>query len=295
MVVLIVGVIWYLGYLPLPEEISTLTEEEEEEEIKGEYELTVTTRGRGEIEINPEKEEYREGEEVTLIATPDQDWYLNEWKGNHTGTSQETTITMDQNKEITAHFQEVSRNHTLTINIEGEGETTPEEGTHTYTEGTEITLIATPDQDWYFNKWTGDIEETKTRTTRTSINENKEMTVIFQEVEYGKEEPEETVNNYVSHVNKGEIEEASDYLIERIKKEIETQLVGTEEMQNIIEELEKREVEIDILNTRTTQNETEIEVYLYITDSEEEPEEIFRLKEEEGRWKISEDPILGFS
>lgn len=221
MVVLIVGVIWYLGYLPLPEEISTLTEEEEEEEIKGEYELTVTTRGRGEIEINPEKEEYREGEEVTLIATPD--------------------------------------------------------------------------QDWYFNKWTGDIEETKTRTTRTSINENKEMTVIFQEVEYGKEEPEETVNNYVSHVNKGEIEEASDYLIERIKKEIETQLVGTEEMQNIIEELEKREVEIDILNTRTTQNETEIEVYLYITDSEEEPEEIFRLKEEEGRWKISEDPILGFS
>ncbi|MBS3781550.1 MAG: hypothetical protein KGY66_01805 [Candidatus Thermoplasmatota archaeon] len=76
------------------------------------YTLNVATDGNGTVEIDgaevtvPYEEDYDVGASVTLTATPDEGWELDEWQGtDETGT--EITITMDEDKDITAVFTEV--------------------------------------------------------------------------------------------------------------------------------------------------------------------------------------------
>ncbi len=130
-------------------------------------ELTINTEGNG--ETNPEQgtHEYTEGTEVEVEATPEEGWYFQEWTGDHTSTEEEITVTMDEDKEITAHFQEEIENYTLTTNIDGEGEVDAEPEQDEYEEGTEVTLTAQPDEYWEFNKWTGDLPETTYERTNT--------------------------------------------------------------------------------------------------------------------------------
>jgi len=44
----------------------------------------------------------------------------------------------------------------LTINVEGEGEITPSEGTHTYQENEEVTITAEAAEEYEFSHFTGD-------------------------------------------------------------------------------------------------------------------------------------------
>ena len=72
-----------------------------------EYTLDVSTEGEGSVEIDPEKAEYEEGTEVELEAIPDEGWNFDYWEGDvEDADSAETTITMDENKAVTAHFKE---------------------------------------------------------------------------------------------------------------------------------------------------------------------------------------------
>jgi len=70
------------------------------------YELTVNTEAEGTVDIDPDQDEYEEGTEVTLTAEPDEGWEFDEWTGDATGTDTTITITMDEDKEITAVFEE---------------------------------------------------------------------------------------------------------------------------------------------------------------------------------------------
>ena len=83
--------------------------------------------------------------------------------------------------------------HELTINTEGEGETLPETGTHTYTHGTEIPVTATPEEDWIFQEWTGDQESTE-EEIQITMDSDKEITAHFkeedEEIERAKFKPE---------------------------------------------------------------------------------------------------------
>ncbi len=75
-----------------------------------EYSLNVETVGDGTVEIDPETEgmSYLEGTEVELEAIPeDDDWEFVEWTGDHEGTEEEITLTMDSDKDVTAHFEHV--------------------------------------------------------------------------------------------------------------------------------------------------------------------------------------------
>jgi len=68
------------------------------------YELTVHIDGEGEVEISPDQDEYEEGTNVNLNAYPADDYVFEEWTGDETGTDPSITVTMDDYKEITAHF-----------------------------------------------------------------------------------------------------------------------------------------------------------------------------------------------
>jgi hypothetical protein len=102
---------------------------------------------------------YDEGTVVDLVATPDAGYWFVEWTGDvgtiddvHAAT---TTITVNGDCAVTANFAVI---HDLTISSTGGGSVTePGEGVFTYDEGTVVDLVATPDEGYRFDRWTGDV------------------------------------------------------------------------------------------------------------------------------------------
>ncbi len=141
------------------------------------YYLNITIEGEGEVEAEPEEDRYLPDTNVTLTAQPAENWGFVNWTGDEISTNVTLNITMDENKDITAHF---IREYNLTINIEGEGMTEPEEGNHTYADGDEVTLKATPHEDWVFIEWTGDYESEEEEIEFT-MNSDMNITAVFKE------------------------------------------------------------------------------------------------------------------
>ena len=156
--------------------------------ITGEHDLTINIEGEGSTDPQEGTHAYLHGDEVTVTATPEEDWYFEEWTGDYTGEDNPTTITMDSDKEITARFDTDQESYELEINIDGEG-TVEVDGTEfddgdtdIYLEGTDLTLEATPAQGWEFVEWTG--TETGTDTTlEITMNEDKSITANFESEE----------------------------------------------------------------------------------------------------------------
>jgi len=73
------------------------------------YDLTVNIEGDGTVEVDDEEWEdgqtdtFIEDTELTLTADPADDWEFDEWEGTDE-TGESITITMDEDKEITARF-----------------------------------------------------------------------------------------------------------------------------------------------------------------------------------------------
>jgi len=158
---------------------------EDEEDEEDTFELTTDVDGEGTIDIEPDQDEYEEGTDVTLTAVPDENWYFEEWTGDHTGTDEEITITMDDDKSITANFDTDETTYDLTINIDGDGivevdEEEFEDGdSDTFIEDTEVDLEAIADDGWEFDGWTG-TEETGESITIT-MDDDKTITAVFEE------------------------------------------------------------------------------------------------------------------
>ncbi len=115
------------------------------------------------IELGPE-------EEVTYI------WDQKEY--NSTGEQVEPgeySVTW-YNEETS--FNILSEGYHLTINVEGQGTTDPEEGTHIYGKDEEVTVTADPAEGWEFVEWTGDCSGT---TCTVTMDENRTVTAVFQE------------------------------------------------------------------------------------------------------------------
>lgn len=68
----------------------------------------------------------------------------------------------------------------LTISVNGQGTTNPSPGTHTYDDGTQVTITASPDSGWKFDHWDGDISGTSS-TIVITMDSNKNVTAYFQQ------------------------------------------------------------------------------------------------------------------
>jgi len=157
--------------------------------ITGEPKLTINKpEGEGTVEINgeevnewPYKEDHEHGSEVELKAIPEEGWYFEEWTGDYTGTEEEITVTMDEDKVITANFEIYE--YELEISIEGEGSVDLDLEQERYEHGTEVELTAVPEEGWYFEGWTGDHESEEKEIT-IIIDEDKSITAHFEVEEY---------------------------------------------------------------------------------------------------------------
>ncbi len=108
---------------------------------------------------------YEVGEEVPLIAQADEDYRFVKWIGDVDAMddvySATTTITMDGSHSIAATFEAWHPDPLvqLTVSSTGGGSVTGAgEGVFFFTLGTEVGLVAEPDQGYSFIGWSGDVD-----------------------------------------------------------------------------------------------------------------------------------------
>jgi len=108
--------------------------------------------------------------------------------------------------------------------MEGEGEVIPGKGVHIYEEGTQVTLKATPAEEWKFQGWIGDIPEDQGDQLKIEIeiNQDKSIKANFRAKEEEErqiaEEPYMAIEEFYFAIDKGNFEMAAEYL-EKEKRE----------------------------------------------------------------------------
>jgi len=160
-----------------PQNISTETNP-----LKLKHELIIDAEEGGTTDPEPGNYTYEHEEEVKIEATPDEGWYFEEWTGDKESEDEQITVTMDEDKEVTAHF--TKGEYELTIEIEGEGEELEYgEGTHVFEYDEEVELEAEPSKAWEFKEWTG-YEETDDETITFNMPaKNITQTAHFEQIE----------------------------------------------------------------------------------------------------------------
>ena len=149
------------------------------------YDLTTSSTAGGSVTTPGEGTfSYDEGTVSDLVAVADEGHRFVNWTGDVSTvgnvTASTTTITMNGDYSITANFVAV---YDLSISsITGGDVTTPGEGTFTYDEGTVVDLVATPDEGYRFDEWTGDvgtIVDVNAAATTITINGDYSITAEF--------------------------------------------------------------------------------------------------------------------
>jgi uncharacterized repeat protein (TIGR02543 family)/uncharacterized delta-60 repeat protein len=139
------------------------------------YTLTITTGSGGTTDPVPGTYTYDSGTQVSIVAVPESGYRFSGWSGDASGTTNPITVTMDGNKSISASF---IKQYTLTIAAGTGGTTDPIPGTYTYDTGTQVSVKATADTNYRFDKWTGDATGTTNPITIT-MDGNKSITANF--------------------------------------------------------------------------------------------------------------------
>ena len=138
------------------------------------YTLTVTAGEGG--TVSTEGGTYDEGTEVTITATPDEGYEFVGWEGSDSD-SNSLTVILNSNESLNAVFELIPL-YTLTV-LGSEGGTVSTSGGE-YAEGTEIEIIATPNEGYSFKGWEG-IEETSSSVT-VLVSSNATVKAIFEAI-----------------------------------------------------------------------------------------------------------------
>src|SRR5690554_3046645 len=143
--------------------------------------IGVNPEGSGEVTTDPGGTVHKKRTTVKLTAVANTGWAFHEWTGDLTGTVDQTTVTMNAKKSVTANF--VQMEHTLTVSVEGEGtvirEVVETESKEDGVYGTKIRLTAQPATGWGFSHWEGDLTGDE-NPAEILINADKNVTVYFE-------------------------------------------------------------------------------------------------------------------
>ncbi|HEY55455.1 MAG TPA: hypothetical protein G4N91_04185 [Dehalococcoidia bacterium] len=142
------------------------------------YTLAISVDPAGAGSVSPSGGQYDSGAEVTLTATPASGYDFDHWGGDASGANPTTTITMDSDKTVTAFFEAVPEEYTLTTYVipAGAGSVFPSGGQ--YVDGTPLTLTATPAIGYAFDHWGGSISGTIPHAI-IAMDSNESVTAYF--------------------------------------------------------------------------------------------------------------------
>lgn len=120
------------------------------------YSIDISTQpsGVGVVTTDPEKEQYPEGEKVTLTALPADDYIFDHWDGDIAGTDNPGEVTMNSNKKIVAVYREFITYELSVSEIPVEsGTITVNPDQEYYESNATITLQGTPNLGCAFLEW----------------------------------------------------------------------------------------------------------------------------------------------
>ena len=145
--------------------------------------LTVNIDGNGSVDsLEPS---YNYGTSVPITAVPDQHMDFIEWTGSGIAdpSSQQTTVDMTADRNITAVF--APHIYNVTINQTGKGTITPS-GTHAY--GSILAISATPATGYDFSHWDGYGPDSNTsQSTNLTIQQDHAIVAVFTPLAYNLE------------------------------------------------------------------------------------------------------------
>jgi uncharacterized repeat protein (TIGR02543 family) len=140
------------------------------------FTLNVTAEN-GTVEKNPNQQNFNDGDDVVLTATPANGYEFSTWSGDATGSNNPLTVTMNDDKNITANFTEISSGFSLNVTAQnGSVEKNPDN--LTYNDGDNVTLTPTPDSGYEFTSWSDDATGSNNPLT-VLMNSNKNITANF--------------------------------------------------------------------------------------------------------------------
>ena len=145
------------------------------------YTLSTSVSNTEAGSIDPSNGEFNEGTEIEITATPNNNWIFESWKGGHSGSGNPATLTMDQDKQITALF--IKLKYPLSKEIEGEGqiyERIVRQKTTEHEPGTLVELVADPADGWQFSHWENDLEGDESPAT-IEMDGEKHVKAVFEE------------------------------------------------------------------------------------------------------------------
>jgi uncharacterized repeat protein (TIGR02543 family) len=119
------------------------------------YNLTISAERGGTTDPVPGIYKYKKDSSVQVRAIPKEGFVFVKWSGDASGSANPITVEMDKDKSIRAHFTQVIRK--LTVSADVGGTTDPPPGTLDYPDGTTVDVLALPDANYRFDKWSGDV------------------------------------------------------------------------------------------------------------------------------------------
>ena len=160
---------------------SVVVTPESEPTAPTQYTLIVTAGEGG--TVSTEGGTYDEGAEVTITATPDEGFEFVGWEGSNS-LSQSLTVTLYSNQSYQALFELIPI-YTVTV-TESEGGVVS--GSGEFTQGTQVTIIATADEQYDFLGWEGSVESDENSIT-IIVDENIVVKPIFVKSVVGESAP----------------------------------------------------------------------------------------------------------
>jgi regulation of enolase protein 1 (concanavalin A-like superfamily) len=146
-----------------------------------EYTLTVNRVGNGSVAVDPSPGPYYYGDVVTLTATADPHWTFANWSGALSGAANPATTTITGHTAVTATFNQVD--YTLTVNRVGNGSVAVDPSPGPFHYGDVVTLTATGDPGWDFDRWSGALSGTTNPATITIMGHTT-VTATFSQIDY---------------------------------------------------------------------------------------------------------------
>ena len=134
--------------------------------------------------ISPSSGTFDKGEEITLKATPSDEYVFVNWSDDASGDENPMTAVMTDDMFVTAHFEK--RTYSLTIEIQGAGtvkeEIVPGKSTTDYLPGTTVQLTAIPEDGWEFVKWENPMSSEEENPMVITITGPTTWTAIFDPI-----------------------------------------------------------------------------------------------------------------
>jgi hypothetical protein len=167
------------------------------------YALNASVSG-GHGTVLPVSGTYNQGFVVSLTATPDSGYQVKAWHGTNNDSSKSTanSVTMNANRIVTVDFEliPVPTPTTYTLNASvssGNGTIHPASGT--YSQGTVVSLSATPGSGYQVKAWHGtNNDSSKSAANSVTMNANRTVTVEFELIPASTEP---TTNTYTLNVS----------------------------------------------------------------------------------------------